>query len=797
MYALKKLTAGAAIITGIFALAACGGGGDGSGTAASGGSGTAPGGTAALGFVNNGIVTLKDGAGNTLTTTPAQVLTGMDGSFTADVGDYTGPLFVEVTAGPDTTILDEVTGDFEDASNTMGVLLESVTTVTAGQPTTVNVTPFTSIVAQLAKQSAGNGNEISTLLVQQAQAAISTTLGFNPVATPPVNPRDAAASAAASPEARKQAVLLAALAELGNTSPSCDGIGTRADELACGARQYVMAYEGSTITEGAATISVNGAVLEGFTQAVSNVSADPMINTTGTSVDPATDFSTSTLASAEQMPNMPQMATVPVPEEGFNANDIAAVRTLFNNLRSNAAALDNDQLNDPVRNQLTNFASSINTQTFGLDFGTIELLNGTAQAGALFQAYFNAPDPQNRPTTSVIGGFGIVGTTACQVFAGVAMVDEEEGVVRSSPPPANSSGTPNGQSVGCTIFGPAVVFEDFSFAQIRYYTSYTLAQSPSNTLVVNSDSRYCEFPTGYRIGIDEDTCIPEGTVLGGVGGTDTTARMTTAMNGDMNVFFSGKITPPIDFATVNGEFGAATLADEVSVAIDFTGNDSATAGFFRGNGSITSILDGNTLTASFTDIDATGSEDENGNLIGSLAATGTVESDSGVLTGTFEADNTTANRGTINFSGSLSLGEAGMRAELFGGTIALTESVGTTTTPSVDTATFSGTFSLPERPILQLNLQLSETFGTDGSDDAETLMFTYQQGGTTVIFSGETDSTGAGMVTFSSPTSMVTVGPFDPETTAPVDVLRDGRKAGEYLVQDARINYADGSFEQF
>jgi len=44
---------------------------------------------------------------------------------------------------------------------------------------------------------------------------------------------------------------------------------------------------------------------------------------------------------------------------------------------------------------------------------------------------------------------------------------------------------------------------------------------------------------------------------------------------------------------------------------------------------------------------------------------------------------------------------------------------------------------------------------------------------------------------------MVTVGPFDPNTTQSVNVLRDGRVAATYNIADARVNYVDGSFEQF
>lgn len=794
MYSFKKQTTGAAIVAAVFAVSACGGGGGGGGSAPGSSSGTSVSGTSAKGIVINGIVTLKDGAGNELDTTPAQVLTGMDGSFTADVGDYAGPVFVEITAGPNTTIQDEITGANEDASDVTGVILESVTAVSAGQPATANVSPFTSIVAQLAKNSAGNGSPVSALLVQQAQAAIATTLGFNPVATAPVNPRDADAIAAAAPEARKQALLLAALAQFGTENPTCVALAARADELACAAQQYAMAYQGSTITGGNASVVVDGSTLAGFTQAVSTVSADPVINQTGTTIDPATDPSTSTLASAEDNPDTPQMQMVAVPEEGFNASDIAAVRGLFNNLRSNAAALDNAELNGPVETQLTDFANSINTQTFGLDFGTLEILDGAAQAGELFVNYATAAEP--RPTSSLVGGPGIVGTTACQVFAGVPTTDEN-GVVRSVPPPASSTGPRNGQSVGCTIFGPAVPVSGGGFSQIRHYTLHTLAQGVSNTLVVNSDSRLCTFPQGYNPATDPDTCLQNGQVFGGVPGTGTTARITQADNGDVNVFFEGQVAPPLQFALTETGVTAVLLADTVSVAIDFTANDSAENGFFRGDGSITSTLQGTTLTAGFSDIDVSGTEDEQGNLMGNVQVTGTVESNFGLLTGTFSANNTATNMGTINFTGSLAVGPSDSRTQLFTGSLVLTEMLGNETTPSVDTATFSGTVTLPQRPDLLLNLQLSETFGTDGSDDGASLLFTYQQNGTTVIFSGDTDNTGEEMVAFSSPTSMVAVGPFNPDTATVVDVLRDGRKAGEYQVQNARINYTDGSFEQF
>lgn len=798
----RKYVLVSAVAAAVLSLASCGGGGgDSSAPPPSSGGGTGGNtvmGSAAKGIVINGIVTLKDSAGNVLPTTPTQILTSSNGSFTANVGNYTGPVLVEVTAGPNTTIQDEVTGVNQSASNLTGVLLESVTVVAAGQPATANITPFTTVVAQLAKRSAPMGQPVSAVLIQQAQAALATTLGFNPVTTAPVNSRDAQANAGAAPEARKQALLLAALAQFGTTNSTCEALPTRAEELACAARQFATAYSSSAISGGNASIVVNGNALSGLSQAITAVSANSEINRTGVTVVPSADPSTSALANAESNPNTPQTVVVNVPEGGFNTGDVAAVRTLFNNLRSNAAALENADLNGPLETQIADFADSINTQTFGFDFGTLEILNGTTQAGELFAAYFNPANSNNRPTSSVVGGFGIVGTTACQVFAGVPQADES-GAVRSVPPTASSSGTPNGQSVGCTIFGPAVLVPGGGFAQLRHYTLYTPVQGMANTLQVNSDSRFCQFPQGYSFTNDPDTCLPDGLVLDRVSGPNTTARMSTANNGEQTAAFNGRIAAPLEFVfNPQGQPSARLLANQVTVNANFVGNDVASPGTFNGSASITTVEGTNTLTASLTNISASGSENPEGTLIGSVSATGTVESNLGVLTGTFSADNSSPGTGITSFSGRLAVGPTGSRNEVFQGQLALTQTAASANLPAVNSTAFRGTISLPQRPQLELSLQLSETLAAGGaSNNPANLSFSYQQAGTTVLFTGEQTSDGREVVTFSSPTSLVTVGPFEPKRTAVVDVLRNGRKAGEFLVQESRINYTDGSFEQF
>jgi hypothetical protein len=76
------------------------------------------------------------------------------------------------------------------------------------------------------------------------------------------------------------------------------------------------------------------------------------------------------------------------------------------------------------------------------------------------------------------------------------------------------------------------------------------------------------------------------------------------------------------------------------------------------------------------------------------------------------------------------------------------------------------------------------------------LNFTYQQNGITVILDGEEQGDSASL-TITSPTSLVSIGPFNPQGNGTVDILRDGRLAGRYNLSTARIDYVDGTFEQF
>lgn len=791
-----KVAAAFAVCIGVVS---CGGGGGGS--SASGGGGGAVSGSAAKGIIQNGIVTLRDAAGAQLQTTASPVRTGADGSYSAVLSNpaYSGPVFVEITADGTTLIQNEVTGTFESASGLSATLLKSVGNVTAGQPVSINATPLTSIVADLVERSRGSSSA-STLLVQQAQVAITTTLGFNPVTTKPVNPRDSA-SASESTAVKKQAILLAALAQLG-TDPgnaTCSGEATTAAKLICASNQLTSAYAGSTIVGNSATVSIDGSRIDGLVNAINTVSANMDINRTGSTIDPATDPSTDEIEEADRT-NSTTETTVEAPPEGFNETDVAAVKTLFNNLRSNAAALGNDELNGPLETQLANFADSLTNQATGLEGGPIDITEATA-SGIELWATHQATASQNPQTERQV--FISAGSASCVVLASVGRNQDQ---VVTSVVLANSTGTNNAAFVGCTVFGEGASRPSGDgFLELRNYTLMT-PSGTTNTFNVESDSRFCDIDFAQSSG--GDTCLAlsgNSRVIGGVAGANAATASgtktfdslgnTTSMTGS----FSGRVVPPIEFDFSNPSAPTAIeLAETADVDLQFTASfPDANSIALTGSGSITTTSTGQTITTELSSFIANGSEDPNTQEVtGNFSAQGRVATQLGALRGTFSAD---SNAGRIEFSGAVDLNNGSSTTTLFEGAVTLNGTAATQTAPASASALFDGTLRLPERPELMVELQVNNAVqnSSTGNVESGSLAFTYQQNGTTVILNASRNAQGAESVTINSPTSLVTVGPFDPNATQTVDVLRDGRLAARYNVASARVEYVDGSFEQF
>ncbi|MEW6206333.1 MAG: hypothetical protein AB1516_13530 [Pseudomonadota bacterium] len=769
------------------ALSACGGGGgDGSPAAGGGGGGTVTG-AAAKGIVKNGIVTVKDANGQVIGTGRTNTT---DGSYSVNVGDYAGPVFVEISADSMTTIQDEITGDDEPATNVSGVLLESVSNITAGQAVDVNVSPLTTLVAQLAKNSAG-GAEITPALVQQAQAAITTTLGFNPIATKPLNPSDPA-TANADAASKKQAILLAGLAQFGSDNPTCAALGDRAAQLACASSQLAMAYSGSTISNEQATIVIDGSALTGLTEAIAMVSMDPAINQTGATVDPESDPATNSLAQAEMNPETPQQQTVATPTP--NNSDIVAVRELLNNLRSNAAALENESLNGPVETQLADFADSLPAQATGLEFGAFQIAEATSLAIEMYARYkFQA---SMFPSLQRIVDQSRFGSARCLVLNAV---QRQPNMPVTGVTIANTNGADNANFAACTVFGETLQFNGVNY-QARHYLLLTPINGTNNTFNVESDSRVCRNQTPGAT----DTCLSlaNGTVVNGVAGSNvaTTMGTQTFANGRLSRItgdFDGQVVPPFELQVINNQVQGVELADTATFTISFVSNNpTETSSDISGSGEFVSVLDGNTLTSTVNSFVINGVENEEGEAIGTISADVSVRTSLGQFSGMFESNSDDTGMASIDLNGAVSLINGETESQLFEGAIILTTSPGNEQAAPSESVAFTGTVSLPQRPVLSIELLLTSVSETLEQPASNLLNFTYQQNGITVILDGE-EQGGVESLTIVSPTSLVSIGPFDPTGNGTVDILRDGRLAGRYNLSTARIDYVDGTFEQF
>lgn len=186
----------------LFTIFGCGGGGG----SAPGPASTIVSGTAAKGPVSGGTVTVyavRNGAvdptplGTPFTPTPA------NGSYTVNIGSYTGPVLIEITGG---TYVDEATGAISDIQ---AVPLRAFVAHASGNVSAA-VTALTEIAA---KRIVDSGAPITESLISTTNSDVGSTFGVGDIiGTQPV---DAAATGAAGAPAAQQeyGMALAALSK--------------------------------------------------------------------------------------------------------------------------------------------------------------------------------------------------------------------------------------------------------------------------------------------------------------------------------------------------------------------------------------------------------------------------------------------------------------------------------------------------------------------------------------------------------------------------------------------------------
>lgn len=285
--AMGELGTGLLIAGGVIAVAAAAGGGGGGGSAAASTtvvSGTLVGGPVVAGngltiqlYQADGITTIKDASNNPITATLAA-----DGSFTVDIGSYTGVVIAKVVdAGTGADYVDEATGQAVDlAANLMAMGIAS------GGTLTLNVNPLTT-VAVLAAGANPTTTEVTDTNAAVAQAFGLTDLTGTSVVT--TVDTSGAANAAYDPttlsNAEKYGAVLAALSGMDQGSDAQTTINTLALNLTVnGSTGSLNTTALNALMSGAATADGNttGNLLTLISDATAKSSASIAINTVAT-----------------------------------------------------------------------------------------------------------------------------------------------------------------------------------------------------------------------------------------------------------------------------------------------------------------------------------------------------------------------------------------------------------------------------------------------------------------------------------------------------------------------------------
>ena len=196
---------------GFITIVATGGGGDSSPTSSTGDGDTITGlmisGLASKGLISGGTVNVyevnDDGQKGDLL---GSTTTDSAGAYSLDIGDYDGPVLVEVTGG---TYIDEATGETMDLDGTLRAALSSVS-----GDVDVAVTPLTEIAVRMAE--AGGG--LDGVKIDDANELLSQMIGADIISTMPADSSDEAAFGSATIDEQNYALLLAAISQMSNTS---------------------------------------------------------------------------------------------------------------------------------------------------------------------------------------------------------------------------------------------------------------------------------------------------------------------------------------------------------------------------------------------------------------------------------------------------------------------------------------------------------------------------------------------------------------------------------------------------
>lgn len=757
--------------------AGCGGGGGDSPAPSS----TTLSGVASKGPLKGALVTAYgiNAAGVVDSTEIAHASTGSTGAYTLNLGSYTGAVQLVVTAPAGATTADEATGTDVTLPSTFKLHANTVVAAPSGsQSQSASITPYTELAHNIATQSAGG---ITPGNIANANGVVFALIGVDPVAMQPSSMVDATGATDAQ---KRYALFNAAVSKLASSTPqtadpttlTCfSGATDLGKKIECATQQIA---DSVTVNVSSGQTTVNSKLV-GLSDALVSIAADGAINKTGTTIA-STDSVVKTLDAVETA----AASGTETPISGgttVERTDVAAAKLFFSGLRSNAAALQSDAMSTGIADGVKAFGDSIKGEAAALTVNTLQVARLGDIAQSLWTNYTTGLTAS--PDSPAISGF----PGGCTVFQG-AFPTQFGGTGGAGGAPYSGTSTSatavaNAKWVGCSVnSGPLATDGTRRYRQSILFNMAADATLANVPYLAVTRAQYVDTGTGVTY---QQNLTP---ALSGTAGFTTTSGNLTGFSlvGDLPpattpagallaqrypVNVAGQLTQLASGAfqatLASGTLGSVPVgASEAGLTIDLSPGGASVAVIPEDNTNATQVA------AAKIDLAATIS-DSKGRLTGSL------------LVDRFSVDSVgDLVPGHAKFSGDVAVvpvvgGTAGAMVSFLSGSLEATNG----STPVVS---FSGSLTLPSRPVATLTVSVTET-----SVDTYTLEGRYVQNGITVAITGSKTAADTA-VTFADSTG-VSVSVTASVSTANVTV--SGRQTAVIDKNAKTINYIDGTFE--
>jgi hypothetical protein len=734
------------------------------------------------------------------------------GGYTLDLGSYAGAVQLEMTvvAGK-TKTADEATGADQTLPNDFKLRSALVVTAPASGSTQIqsaSITPYTELATKIAEDSGG----LSQANIANATKVVFDLIGVDPVATKPID-YSKAAPADATEDQKKYALLNAAVSTMAATAPTTtdtttldcftSAAGDAGKKIKCATDQIAKAVtvdkSGSTPT---AAVNKNFVGLGDAMVAAANDDK----NKTGRKVssDDADSKRMKDIETEVKSSNdgkaPPIKLDVPVQDQA----DVAKAKLFFSPLRSNAAALQSAPLETGLADGLRAFEASLRSEALAVTGETGQMLR-MAQVGlALWQDYKDGTttNPNSAAIPGMPGGCTVYSGTFPVQFGGSDKQVGSDGLPGA--PYANVSVTATSAAdaswVGCSVNKGVLPTAQNGVVQYRRsvllntsaasapatipYIASTRARSydsASATLVQRNLTPTLSGSFGAALGDGLPATLQ---LVGDLPPGVTAAGVLEAARFAVNISATVSALPSTatKIAFTSGSFGVVPVAfTAASMTVDLSvGGESAVV--------LPMALDATPATVP-TDAQLADA---------SITLAARISSAKGALVGRLVADKVsldamgdlTPNR--IVFKGSMSAaGTGGTVGEVLTGTLEGSRSFAEGASRPTRMVGFTGTLTLPSRPVVTLSLSATETPATASAAASLTLTGRYVQDAITLQATGSRSGSSQSLTLADS--SSVTVSLVGGTNSAAVTV--SGRNAATIDIRRGRITYVDGTFE--